>query len=173
MVDLEIFLLARLFRTGLLRTQAQHMSCRAASSRTFAETHYPHLKSKLIFVLFQIFAPDAGSLSALEDDLFTCLPHPYHFPSSRLHRFLVARAKSRSTLFLQAALRSQICSYFISAMSLPQLDRLNLCEKLSTAALVSWTNSSVQMGNAIFFSVHFHGLSRPTVLSSSAHPALT
>ena len=102
-----------------------------------------------IFVLLQIFAPDAGGLSALGDDLFTCTPHPYHFPSSRLHGFLVALGKSCSILFLQAALRSQICSYFISAMSLPQLDRSNLCEKLSTAVLVSWPNSSVQR-NAIF-----------------------
>ena len=38
----------------------------------------------------------------------TCIPHPYHFPYSRLHGFLVGRAKSRLTLFLQAALGSQI-----------------------------------------------------------------
>ena len=37
-------LLARLFRTALLRTQ--HMSCRATSSRSLAETQSPHLKSK-------------------------------------------------------------------------------------------------------------------------------
>ena len=120
--------------------------------QTLAETQSPQLKSQLTFVLLQISARHAGGFSVLGDDFFTCTPHPYHFPSSRLHGFLVARAKSRSTLFLQAAWQSQICSYmyFISAMSLPQLDRSNHCEKLSTAVLVSWPNSSVQLGNAIF-----------------------
>ena len=162
--ELEIFLLARLFRTALMRTQHLSSRARAASSWTLAETQSPHLKSELIFVLkytlrlylcfvgqycsvqlkifvLQIFAPHTGGFSALGDDFFTCTPHPCHFPSSKLHGFLVARAKSRSTFFLQAALRSQICSYFISAMSLPQLDRSTLCEKLSTAVPVSWPNS--------------------------------
>ena len=100
--------------------------------------------SPLYFLLLTL------AVSLLLETIFTYTPHPYHFPSSRLHGFLVARARSRSTLFLQAALQSQFCSYFIWAISLPQLERSNLCEKLSTAVLVPWSNSSVQMENAIF-----------------------
>ena len=108
-------LLAQLFRTALLRTQ--QMSCWAALSWTLAEAQPPYLTSKLIFVL-QIFAPDAGGLSAIGDDSCTCTPHPYHFPSSRLRDFLVAQAKSRSTLFLQAAFaKSNLLLFHFSHVS--------------------------------------------------------
>ena len=74
----------------------------------------PHISNLNSFLFSSIFCSSRWRFLCSWRRFFTCTPHPYHFPSSSLHGFLVARAKSRSTLFIQAALQSKFCSYFIS-----------------------------------------------------------
>ena len=125
------------------------------------ERHRHELSLRLIstsqiqinFVLLQIFAPDAGRQSLCSwRRFFSGTPHPYHFLSSGLQNLV-----RPSSYKLHCEVK------FVALSFQPCLFRSTIDQTLEGSCTRGRThrfNWAVQF----LFSVHFHGLSRPTVL---------